>query len=604
MEREIMSGNEAVARGVYEAGCRVASAYPGTPSTEMLENIGEKYKNDIYCTWASNEKTAVEIASGASIGGARAFAAMKHVGMNVAADPIFTMAYMGVNGGFVFVSADDPGCHSSQNEQDNRLYAAHAKIGMMEPSDSQECKDYAKAAFELSERFDTLMMLRMTTRVCHSKSMVTLEPRADVPVRKYERRPEKFAMLPAHARARHVAREALLQELEEYADDCLFNRVEAAEGESGIGIVTSGVCYQHAKEVFGGAAHYLKLGLTYPLPRKLIRTFCAKHKTILIIEENDPYLENAVRAEGFTGCIGKERLPICGELDARVIRDAFSPLFPSLLNESPEGYGKAEAAAPPRPPVLCAGCPHRGFFYAVSRYVSKPAGIVPCGDIGCYTLGINAPLNALDTTICMGSGISSIIGMAKALELQGDKRKALGCLGDSTFFHSGIVSLIDAVHTNANVIACILDNSITAMTGHQENPGTERNLMGEASPVVDIERLVLATGISPERVRVVDPLDLAAVQQALEEGLKTQGLFVIITKRPCALIKEVMRRNAGRHCRVDRDKCRSCRMCLRIGCPAIAFVEGKSEITDPASCTGCGLCIQMCKFDAIERVGG
>jgi len=597
MQREIMSGNEAVARGVYEAGCRVAAAYPGTPSTEILENIGEKYREDIYCNWASNEKTAVEIACGASIGGARAFAAMKHVGMNVAADPIFTMAYMGVTGGLVLVSADDPGCHSSQNEQDNRLYAPHAKLGMLEPSDSQESKDYTLAAFELSERFDTVMMLRMTTRVCHSKSMVTLGERAQIPVVKYERQPRKYAMLPAHARPRHIEREALLAQLEEYANDCPYNRVEAAAAESDIGVITSGISYQHAKEVFGTSVHYLKLGLTHPLPRKLMREFCQKHKIIYVIEENDPYLENAVRAEGFTGCIGKAKLPICGELDSRVIREAFFP------GSSPEGYPEPEVKAPPRPPVLCAGCPHRGFFYALSKYTNKPQGIVPCGDIGCYTLGINPPLNALDTTICMGSGISSIIGLGKALELQGDGRKALGCLGDSTFFHSGVASLIDVVHTNANVIACILDNSITAMTGHQENPGTERNLMGETAPVVDIETLVRGTGISPERVRVVDPLDLAAVQAAIEAGIAVKGPFVIITKRPCVLIKEVARKNAGRHCRVNPDKCKSCRMCMKIACPAIAFVEGKSRIADPASCTGCGLCMQMCKFNAIERVG-
>lgn len=597
MEREIMSGNEAVARGVYEAGCNVAAAYPGTPSTEILENIGEKYKDDIWCTWACNEKTAVEIASGASIGGARAFAAMKHVGMNVAADPIFTMGYMGVTGGFVFVSADDPGCHSSQNEQDNRLYAPHAKIGMMEPSDSQECKDFTKAAFELSERFDTLMMLRLTTRVCHSKSIVTLEERQQTPVRKYVRDPKKFAMLPAHSRPRHIYREEMLAKMEEYANDCPFNRVESASGESDIGVVTSGISYQHAREVFGTSVHYLKLGLTYPLPRKLIKDFCSKHKTIYVIEENDPYLENAVREEGFINCIGKAKLPICGELNAQIIRDAFLP------GTGAEGYAACGVTPPPRPPVLCAGCPHRGFFYSLGKFIGKPNGIVPCGDIGCYTLGINAPLNGLDTTICMGSGISSIIGMAKALELQGDGRKPLGCLGDSTFFHSGLVSLIDVVNNEANVIACILDNSITAMTGHQENPGTAKNLMGNPSPVIDIESLVLATGIAPERVRVVDPIDVAAVQSAVQAGLDVKGPFVIITKRPCVLIKEVARANAGKYCRIDPDKCRGCRMCMKISCPAIAFSEGKARIIDPASCTACGLCMEMCKFGAIERIG-
>ncbi|MCI6980216.1 MAG: indolepyruvate ferredoxin oxidoreductase subunit alpha [Clostridiales bacterium] len=590
MQMEMLSGNEAVARGVYEAGCHVAAAYPGTPSTEILENIGQKYKDKIYCQWACNEKTAVEIASGASIGGARAFAAMKHVGMNVAADPIFTMAYSGVNGGFVFVSADDPGCHSSQNEQDNRLYAPHAKIAMMEPSDSAECRDFAKAAFDISERFDTLVMLRMTTRVCHSKSLVKLEERQEVPVKKYVRDPKKNAMLPAHARARHIYREEMLKKLEEYSNDCPFNRVEANGAK--IGVVTSGIAYEHAKEVFGNTVDYLKLGLTYPLPRRLMADFCSKYDTIYVIEENDPYLEDAVHALGFTGAIGKARLPICDELNARIIRDAFLP------GTAEEGY-EAAIKAPARPPVLCAGCPHRGFFFALTKYLNK--SIVPIGDIGCYTLGINPPLNALDATICMGSGISSIIGLAKALEMQGDTRKALGCLGDSTFFHSGMTSLMDVVAADANVIACILDNSITAMTGHQDNPGTTRNLMGELSPALDIEKLALATGLARDRVVVVDPLDIEAVRNAVEAGLSVKGPFVIITRRPCALIKEVQKQNAARHCEIDGDKCRGCKQCMKIACPAIEFENGKARIFDTASCTGCGLCMHMCKFGAIER---
>ena len=350
MHMEMLSGNEAVARGVYEAGCHVAAAYPGTPSTEILENIGEKYKDEIYCQWACNEKTAVEIAGGASIGGARAFAAMKHVGMNVAADPIFTLAYSGVNGGFVFVSADDPGCHSSQNEQDNRLYAPHAKIAMLEPSDSAECRDYAKAAFDISERFDTLVMLRMTTRVCHSKSLVALEERKNVPVKKYVRDPKKNAMLPAHSRVRHIYREEMLKKLEEYSNDCPFNRVE--DNGSRIGIITSGIAYQHAKEVFGNTADYLKLGLTYPLPHKLIADFAKKYATLYVIEENDPYLEDAVHALGFINAIGKARIPICGELNARIIRDALLP------GTAQEGY-EPVADIPARPPTLCAGCPQQ-----------------------------------------------------------------------------------------------------------------------------------------------------------------------------------------------------------------------------------------------------
>lgn len=592
MHVEMLSGNEAVARGVYEAGCHVAAAYPGTPSTEILETIGEKYKDKIYCQWACNEKTAVEIAGGASLGGARAFAAMKHVGMNVAADPIFTLAYSGVNGGFVFVSADDPGCHSSQNEQDNRLYAPHAKIAMLEPSDSAECKEYAIAAFDMSERFDTLVMLRMTTRVCHSKSPVQLEERQEVPVKPYVRDTKKNAMLPAHSAPRHIYREEMLKRLEEYANACPFNRTETNGSKTGI--ITSGIAYQHAKEVFGNNADYLKLGLTHPLPHKLISEFAAKYETLYVIEENDPYIEDAVHALGFTNAIGKAKLPICGELNARIIREA---LLPDTVEE---GYLPI-ADIPARPPTLCAGCPHRGFFFALTKYLNK--SIVPIGDIGCYTLGINAPLNALDATICMGAGISSLIGLAKALELQGDTRKALGCVGDSTFFHSGMTSLMDVVSADANVIACVLDNSITAMTGHQQNPGTPKNLMGELSPALDIESLVLATGIDPAHVRVVDPLDVATVRSAIDAALEIKGPFVIITKRPCVLIKEVQRANAGKYCIIDNAKCRGCKQCMNIACPAITFENGKARIFDTASCTACGLCMSMCRFGAIERRG-
>lgn len=589
MRIEMLSGNEAVARGVYEAGCHLAAAYPGTPSTEILETLAKNYSRSVYCQWACNEKTAVEIAGGASLGGARAFAAMKHVGMNVAADPIFTLAYSGVNGGFVFVSADDPGCHSSQNEQDNRLFAPHAKIAMLEPSDSAECKEYAKAAFELSEKFDTLVMLRMTTRVCHSKSAVELGSRADIPVKQYIRDPQKNAMLPAHALPRHAYREEMLKKLEEYSNACPFNRAES--NGSGIGIITSGIAYQHAKEVFGSNADYLKLGLTFPLPRRLISQFAAAHETLYVIEENEPYLENAVHALGFTGAIGKAKLPVCGELNARIIRDAFLP------DTAPQGY--AQESVPPRAPTLCAGCPHRGFFYALKKYLNR--SIVPIGDIGCYTLGISAPLEALDATICMGAGISSLIGLAKALELQGDSRKPLGCVGDSTFFHSGMTSLMDVAAADANVIACVLDNSITAMTGHQENPGTAKNLMGQPSPALDIERLVLATGIPQEHIAVVDPLNIAAVQDALDAALAAKGPFVIITKRRCALLKDVQKATAGKFNVVDNDKCCGCKMCMRIACPAMAFENGKAKIFDTASCNCCDLCASMCNFGAIRR---
>ncbi len=593
MEKQIMSGNEAVARGVYEAGVHVAAAYPGTPSTEIMENVGALYKKDVYAQWACNEKVAFEIASGASIGGARAFSAFKHVGMNVATDPIFTMGYAGVHGGLVMVTADDPGCHSSQNEQDNRLYAQHAKLGMLEPTDSQECKDFTKAAYELSEKFDLVMMIRMTTRVCHSKSVVTLEDRKEVAVRKYERNPDKFALLPAVARKRHGIQEQHLAELEEYGNTCSLNRVEKTPGNK-IGIVTSGVSYLHAREVFGDKADYLKLGLTFPLPRKLISDFCKDYETLYVIEENEPYLENMVKALGFQNAIGKERIPITGELNARIIRKA-------LLGEDNVDVYEADVAVPPRPPVLCAGCPHRGFFYGLSTKLKK---VVPAGDIGCYALGVNAPLNGFDYSICMGAGFSSLIGLAQALKMQGDERKAIGMVGDSTFFHSGMTGLVDIVAAEANVIACVLDNSITAMTGHQENPGTPKNLMGEPSPVVDLVAIIKAIGIDEEHLRIVDPLDLDAVKKAIDDGVAAKGPFVIVTKRPCALIKEVQKANAGKFCKIDPNKCVGCKACMKLTCPAISFKDGKATISDPASCTACGLCQSVCKFEAIEKVGG
>lgn len=592
MKQEIMSGDEAVARGAYEAGCNVAVAYPGTPSTEILENIGALYREDIYAHWACNEKVATEIAAGASIGGARSLCAMKHVGMNVAADPIFTIAYAGVNGGMVIITADDPGCHSSQNEQDNRWYAPHAKLAMLEPSDSMECKTFTKAAFELSEQFDTPVLIRLTTRVCHSKSLVCLNERESIATKPYVRDTGKFAMLPSTARKRHVAREAFLKMLEEYGNTCVLNTVEY-DTKRDIGIITSGISYQHAKEVFGDSGSYLKLGLTYPLPQKLIAEFATQFKTLYVIEENDPYLETAVRALGFTNCIGKEKITIQGELNAQILRE-------SLLGEAKPKTYVVEEKVPARPPVLCAGCPHRGFFYAVSKQLDK---IVPAGDIGCYGLGVNPPLNGYDYSLCMGSGLSSIIGFSKALELQGDKRKALGMVGDSTFFHSGMNSLIDVISTQANVIACILDNSITAMTGHQPNAGNNKNVMGLSSPSIDLVSIIRSLGIAEDHLSIVDPMDLAAMSKALKDGIAAEGPFVIITKHPCALIKEVSRANAGKYCKINPDMCRGCKACMKITCPAIAFSDGKARIFDTESCTGCGLCMQMCKFDAIEKVG-
>ena len=585
-----MSGDEAVARGAWEAGVSVAAAYPGTPSTEILENMA-LYKDDVYATWANNEKIAVEIALGASIGGLRAFAAMKHVGMNVATDPIFSAAYTGVNGGMVVVSCDDPGCHSSQNEQDNRWYAPHAKLLMLEPSDSQECKDFMKEAFRLSERFDLLALLRLTTRVCHSKSLVEQGEREAAPERKYVSEFTKYTMLPVNARKRHVLVEENLEKLKDYAYSSPLNRMELNGGE--IGVITSGISYMHAREAFGDKVSYLKLGLTYPISEKLVKEFAARFKTLWIVEEGDGYLETFVKAMGLD-CVGKEKLSPQGELDAERVREAFG------MGEKGEGYA-APAQAPARPPVLCAGCPHRGFYYALGRFKDK---LVTVGDIGCYSLGASAPFYGFDIAICMGSGFSIPIGLSKALEKQGDKRKVFGLLGDSTFFHSGFNSLVDAVHSGANVCLCVLDNSITAMTGHQQNAGTEKNLMGYEVPAVSILDMIYATGIEKDRVLVADPVDQEAMQAAIRTALENEGAYVIVSKRPCALLKEVIKANAGRKCVIDAEKCVGCKSCMKVACPSLAFENKKARIADPDNCNGCGLCMQMCKVGAISRIGG
>lgn len=587
MHKAIMTGNEAVARGAYEAGCMVAAAYPGTPSTEILENLAQY--GEVNSRWTSNEKVALELAAGAAIGGARALTCMKHVGLNVAADPLFTMGYAGVNGGFIVISADDPGCHSSQNEQDNRFYAPFAKLGMVEPSDSQECKDYIIAAFEISERFDIPVLFRMTTRVCHSKSLVELGERQEGTIKPYVRDPDKYAMLPATARKRHAVREERLLEMEEYANVSPLNRIEW--GDRKIGIITSGISYQYAREVFGEGASYLKLGLTHPMPMKLIADFCREVDTVLVIEEGDPYIENKVKAMGIP-CVGKQKVPVLGELNTTIVRRAF------FGEEQTAGYD-LETVAPPRPPVLCAGCPHRGYFYGILK---NKKDIVVVGDIGCYSLGINAPYDGFDVCICMGAGISATIGMAEALRMQGDKRKLFGMVGDSTFFHSGITGLVDAVHQNSNICICILDNSITAMTGHQENAGTAKTLAGEPATQMDILKFVRATGLGEDRIRVVDPIDIPTMDAAIKDAIRTEGPFVIVTKSPCVLIREVAKSRVGKHYRIDKEKCKRCKSCVRLACPAISFKDNVVAI-DAAACTACGLCIQVCKFDAISKAG-
>ncbi|SCM71652.1 indolepyruvate ferredoxin oxidoreductase subunit alpha [Desulfovibrio sp. 86] len=586
MTKKLMSGNEAVARGAFEACCRVAAAYPGTPSTEILENISQYA--EINSRWTTNEKVALEVASGASIGGIRALAAMKHVGLNVAADPLLTMGYIGALGGLVIVSADDPGCYSSQNEQDNRLYAPLAKVLMLEPSDSQECLEFTKEAFALSERFDTPVLLRLTTRICHSKSMVAEGTREEIPPIKYERNPAKNAMLPAHSRPRHVVVEQRMRDIEQYGNHCPYNRIERGSDKS-IGIITSGVSYLYAKELFGDKAAFLKLGLTNPLPHDLIDSFARSVDKIYVIEEGEPYLETAVKALGHT-CHGKDMLPITGELSLHTLREAF---FPST---SPEG---CEAiAVPGRPPVLCAGCPHRGFFHMIGKKKKK---ILSCGDIGCYTLGIQQPLNGMDTVVCMGGGFSIALGMAEAMKAAGDTRKIFGVVGDSTFFHSGMTGMVDAIHSNANVCFCVLDNSITAMTGHQENAGTVVDVQGQPATKVDIQSVIEGMGVPRSKITVVDPLDMKAVGEALDEAIATEGFSVIITKRPCVLIRSLRKSIVKAPYSVNIEKCKKCKTCLSVGCPAISMhAEGYSQI-DATACIGCGYCMQVCPFGVITR---
>lgn len=582
----IMSGNEAIARGAYEAGCKVAAAYPGTPSTEILENFAN-YEG-VYAEWAPNEKVGFEVASGASIGGARALTTMKHVGLNVAADPLFTMAYEGVNGGFVVVTADDPGMHSSQNEQDNRFYAPHAKVALIEPSDSQECKDFIKEAFKISEEFDTLVLFRSTTRVSHSKGIVDLGDKEEIEVKPYEKNIAKYVMIPAHARKKHYEVEERLEKLRQYSNTTSLNRIEMGSKE--IGIITSGISYQYAKEVFGEKASYLKIGMSYPLPDEMIKAFASKVDKLYVIEENDPYIENTVKAMGIN-CIGKELIPICGELNPEVIRKA-------LLNEEIESVYSTDITPPSRPPVLCPGCPHRGIFYAVSKYKD----IISSGDIGCYTLGMMPPLSVTDTVICMGASISGGLGIQKSRELAGEKSKVFAFIGDSTFFHSGITGLIDSVYNGTPIVTCILDNRTTGMTGHQENPGTGKTLQGKAAPMIDIESLVLSLGIKKENLRVVDPYDLKATEEAVKVAYNSEEPFVIITKQPCALKKEVLKYRANMKCRIIPEKCKKCKACLRTGCPALNFKDGVVSI-DKNMCNGCEICKQVCKFGAIEKVG-
>ena len=579
MKKQLMLGNEAVARGLWEAGCRLISSYPGTPSTEITE-MAAAYREDIYCEWAPNEKVALEVAFGASLKGARAACAMKHVGLNVAADPLYTMSYTGVNGGLVLCVADDPGMHSSQNEQDSRHHAIASKVPMLEPADSTESRDFAKAAFELSEQFDTPVLLRMCTRIAHSQSLVEPCEREDVALRTYEKNPQKYIMAPANAIRRHPVVEARMRALVEYAETCALNRVEM--GGTELGIICSGTCYQYVREVFGDSdsVSVLKLGMVNPLPEKLITDFAAKVDRVVVIEELDPIIESHCRNLGIS-VEGKSLFPLEGEFSQNLIRRALGLDVPATVS--------ADEVIPVRPPVMCAGCPHRGLFYTLSK--NK---VTALGDIGCYTLGMAQPLNALDSVLCMGASVSGLHGFNKigGEEAEG---KTVAVIGDSTFLHSGMTGLANIAYNQSNSTVIIVDNSITGMTGHQQNPTTGYNIHGDPAGKVDLEAFCRAIGI--RRVTVVDPYDLAACDKAIKEELAADEPSVIISRRPCVLLKHV---KAKPPVTVDPDTCRGCKKCMKLGCPAI-HMEGKIAKVDPTLCVGCGVCEQMCAFGAIKE---
>lgn len=572
--KELMLGNKAVARGLYEAGCKVISSYPGTPSTEITEEAAA-YK-EVYCEWAPNEKVALEVAHGATLGGVRAACAMKHVGLNVAADPLFTISYQGLNAGLVVCVADDPGMHSSQNEQDSRHYAIAAKLPMLEPSDSEESRVFAKKAFEMSEKFNTPVLLKMVTRVAHSQSIVDTEERIEPAQVPYVKDPTKV-MMTLNSRNAHVRVEQRTKDLIEYAENCEFNRVEMGKDTS-VGIITDSTSYQYAREVLGEDACILKLGLINPLPEKLIKDFAAKVDKVVVLEELDPIIENHCKQLGIK-VSGKDTFPICGEFSQNLVRECLGMEVPAHMS--------IDENLPARPPVMCAGCPHRGIFY-----ILKKKKCMVYGDIGCYTLGAVAPLNAMDLNVCMGASCSGLHGFNKAMGEAGESN-SVGVIGDSTFIHSGMTGITDISYNMSNSTVIILDNSITGMTGHQQNPTTGKNLRGEPAGKVDLEALCKALGFN--RVRVVDPYDLKAVEEAVTDELAAKEPSIIISRRPCVMIKGTVHKPP---ISVDEDKCVGCKQCMSIGCPAIAVKDKKAHI-DPTLCIGCKVCSQMCKFGAI-----
>lgn len=576
-EKKIMLGNEAIARGAYEAGVKVSAAYPGTPSTEISENI-VKYKDVLYAEWSPNEKVATEVAIGASISGVRAMCSMKHVGVNVASDPLYTISYGGVNGGLVLVAADDPGLYSSQNEQDTRCVARTAQVPVLEPSDSQEAKDMMKLAFELSEKYDTPMILRTTTRLSHSQGLVTLEDRVEIEDKPYERNPAKFVMMPGNAKGRHIYVEKRLKQMAEDACTMSINRAEY--GDTSIGFIASGIAYQYVKEVFPNAS-VLKLGLVHPLPRKLIEEFASKVDRLIVFEELEPVYEEQIKSWGIP-CEGKELFTLQGEYSANMLREA-------VLKEKVET--KAPAQVPARPPILCPGCPHRSTYY-----VLKKLGIHAAGDIGCYTLGAVAPLNVVDTTVCMGASISTLHGMEKAKGKEYIKNW-VAVIGDSTFMHTGVNSLMNMVYNQGTGTVLILDNSTTGMTGHQDHAATGKTLQGDIVPAISIYKLCKSMGI--ENVVEVNAFDTAALETTIKEEVSRDAVSVVIVCAPCALLKGQVFPNK---CVALSEKCKKCGACLKPGCPALTKNADGTISIDETMCNGCGLCRQLCKFEAIQEV--
>ena len=576
--KKLLLGNAAVARGAYEAGVNVVSSYPGTPSTEITEKMVDF--EEVYVEWAPNEKVAAEVCIGASIAGGRAMSCCKHVGLNVMADPVFTVSYIGVNGGLVFCVADDPGMHSSQNEQDSRHYAKGAKVLMLEPADSAECKEFTKKAFELSEKYDTPVFIRLSTRVSHSQSLVELGERENIEVKEYEKNIAKNVMMPANAVKRHVVVEERMKALGAYAENTSLNKVE--DNGSKIGVIANGITYMYAKEALGEEVNYLKLGMVYPLPEKLIKDFASKCEKVYVTEELDPFIEEHCKALGIE-VIGKNAFTLLGEYTPQMIAKAV------LGKEAPK-CAEIKENIPARPPVMCAGCPHRATFY-----VLKKLGLTVSGDIGCYTLGAVAPLQSVDTTICMGASVSAALGMAKVKGKEFNK-KLVSVIGDSTFIHSGITGLIDIVYNKGINTVIILDNSITGMTGHQDNPTTGLTIRGEATKQVDLVKLAEAVGI--EHIAVADPFDVKNFEKVVKAETEREEPSVIIAQRPCALLKKV--KYTG-NCTIG-ENCKKCKVCMKLGCPAISDRNG-AVVIDKTQCNGCGLCVNVCPFGAIKKEG-